>query len=278
MVDISKYQTGSYASYNRLEKNYGYFFLKIISDHEMTDLNKNICLETICSITASDEVDFQEKCEAYFNKNKLKGSSVLDITKKNPFVRIHSKDAFISQISQIIGVRPSQLVSNLTYIIYNSDAKVRSLLLNSLLNSLAVNDSYMREENCLKFFGQKKWKSKTPPKLKDAFILNYKSIQWSFPKPVKEDIFADQNSIEKLPCRAGLTDSNKKIIFLYKLSDSYNVRKPTTLDAGFYEQFEPGGKTKPLSKCAPLLGFEEVVHIPNIFFNLENQFYEVFKS
>ena len=121
-----------------------------------------------------------------------------------------------------------------------------------------------------------KWKSKTLPKLKDAHVSNCNYIHWSFPNPTTENIFINQSTIENLGCRAGLMDTNNKIIFLHNLDNTLNVKKPTILDAGFCEQFEPGGKTKPLKKCSHLSGFEEYVHIPNNFANLQNNFYEIF--
>ncbi|MBK7108447.1 MAG: hypothetical protein IPH61_04625 [Bacteroidetes bacterium] len=277
MINTKKYNnTLKYPAYSKIKSNFGYFLIKIVKDSELKDLEKEDCLENICSINVPTDKELENRCNNYFYKNKLKGSVCKNVNSNNPFVRIHTKDSFISWISEIVGLKPEHTKSKLTHIIYAGDAKIKFLLLDSFLNSVAVNDSYATKENCQKYFGMPKWKSKFPAKLRDAHIGNYNFIQWSFPNPTTENIFADQASIENLGCRAGLMDSNKKIIFLHDMDKSFNVRKPTMFDAGFYEQFEPGGKTQPLRKCAHLTGLEEYVHIPNNFANIKNNFYEIF--
>jgi len=143
--------------------------------------------------------------------------------------------------------------------------------MNKLLNIKAINDSYLIPENCIKFFGLKKWRSKSyKPTLKDAFLTNFNYIQWSFPNSRTEDLFQNQGTIALMPCRAGLISVEERLFFTHNLNDNCNVRKPTVFDARLNPQFQPGGFTRPLPSCNHLSGFMEFVHIPNNFKNIDN--------
>ncbi|MBS1597064.1 MAG: hypothetical protein JST75_02480 [Bacteroidetes bacterium] len=280
MLDISAFNNRSkFPSYARLKSDFNHFLTRIGKEKEISEGKARECLTAICGINATSKADYEHKCNVqYFFKNKLQGTPCADVSNSNPFVRIHDKDDFMKWISEIIGLSPTNTKGKIGDIIYAADLSIKSNLLRSFLNNIAVNTSYSNENNCLKYFGRKRWLAKTPPRLRDAHISSYNFIHWSFPQPKKEDIFLNQSVIEKLPCRAGIVDVEQKIIFKHILDKNYNVRKPTILDAGFYEQYEPGGSTKPLKRCARLSGFDEYVHIPNIFSNVQESLFETFNT
>ena len=279
MINIASYNDPlKFPSYGVINTHFGYFFNQLIADSELDDTQKHSCLTTICGIEhVLSPNDFHKECNnIFFYGNKLQGIECRIFDNLNPFVRINDADAFFSWISEITGIAATNTVAKIKEIIYARDETGKKLLLRSFLNNKAVKSSYDTEEHCTKYFGLKSWAAKDPPKLRDAYLTFYKGIQWSFPKPEKEDIFATQATIQQLGCRAGIMDDSRKIILTHNLNMNYNVRKPTTFDAGFYEQFEPGGVTKPMLACDTLEGFNEYVHTPNQFININANIYETF--
>ncbi|OOQ58277.1 hypothetical protein [Mucilaginibacter pedocola] len=279
MIDLTLFEDSiKFPSYDVIKTHFGYFFNQLLADNELKDVDKERCLNTLCGIKAgmSPELFHQESNNVFFYTNKLLGVECHVVDNLNPFVRISDAAAFISWISEITGIVASNTSAKVKELMYARDDDARRLLLKSFLNNKAVKSSYENEKNCLKYFGLETWAGKDGPKLRDAYLTFYKGIQWSFPMPSSEDIFANQIAIQKLPCRAGIMGASKKIIFTHKLSADYNVRKPTSFDAGFYEQFLPNGLTKPLDSCMTETGFEEFVHTPNQFFNINPNLYETF--
>lgn len=269
-MNLKKYSDKKkYPGYNDLKKHYPFFVLQIAKDREINDSLKYECLDEICSMPIPNIKKLTEACCAFFDRKQLIGSVCKNAQFNNSYIRVNGKDSLVAWISQIVGLTTLQVNSFISPILYSSNAILKKAFINKLLNLEAINDSYFLRDNCIKYFGMKMWKSKNKPILRDAFLTNFNFIQWSFPDSKTEDLFFDQASIDLIPCRAGLLFKGEKIIFSHNLDDSYNVRKPTVFDARLYPQFEPGGFTKPLKSCIRLNGFEEFVHKPNNFKNIE---------
>lgn len=266
----------SYPGFSDLEKHFPFFINQLINDKELSDDLKYECLDSICSFSIKTKVELNNICCNFFDSKKLVGTICKNSEINNSYIRINSKDSLVGWVSEIIGLPNSNVNSLISAILYSPNEIIKMGLMNKLLNIEAVNDSYLIEKNCLKYFGLKRWKSKLKATLKDAFLSNYNYIQWSFPDSKTEDLFKNQTTISLMPCRAGLISEEGKLIFTHKLNDNYNVRKPTVFDARLYPQFQPGGLTKPLSLCKHLKGFEEFVHIPNNFKNIDNLKAETF--
>lgn len=260
----------AYPGFTDLNTHFPFFINQLISDVELSQDLKYECLDNICTSQIASKDDLNHLCCKFFDSKKLIGTICRNSESNNAYVRVNGKDSLVAWISQIVGLTTSQVNSLLSTILYSSNAMIKKGLLNKLLNIEAVNDSYFETQNCLKFFGLRKWGSKAKPKLKDAFLTNFNYIQWSFPDLKTEDLFLNQDTIDIVPCRAGLVFAEEKIIFTHNLNDSYNVRKPTVFDARLYPQFQPGGLTKPLLSCNHLTGFMEYVHIPNNFKNIDD--------
>ena len=259
-----------YPGYSFLTNKFPYFISQLKNDKELSIDLKYDCLDNICSTPIKTESDLKDKCNSFFDSKKLIGSICKNSENKNSYIRINGKDSLVSWVSQISGLPILNINSLISTILYSSNTVLRNGFMNKMLSIEAINDSYILPENSLKYFGVKKWKSKTRPTLKDAFLTNFNYIQWSFPDSKTEDLFKDQATIDIMPCRAGIAFSEEKLIFTHNLNDSYNVRKPTVFDARLYPQFQPGGSTKPLAQCNHLSGFVEYVHIPNNFQNIDN--------
>ena len=163
----------------------------------------------------------------------------------------------------------------------STDQVYKNAILDSFLQNLVLPINFTGRKESQKYLGVDRWRFKQPPRLGDAKIESF--LQWSFPKPVKEDVFKSQDIINTLDCRSGLVDNSSsmratKIIFVHKLQKEYNPCKPTCFDAEFYPQFLPGGTTKPLNKCKDQDGFDEFIHKANKFKNLSAEFYEIYKN
>lgn len=269
-MDLTKYNNSKlFPGFKDLQSYFPFFVDQIVKDPELSDPIKYECLDTICSKNITSKDNLETECFNFFESRTLIGTVCKDPQSKNSFIRVNGKNVLISWISQVVGLGIAQTASLISTILYSSNKIIRTGLLNKLLDIEAINDSYFISDNCTKYFGQKKWHSRNKPTLKDAFLTNFKYIQWSFPTP-KENLFVDQPTIDLIPCRAGLIFAGEQIIFSHNLSDIYNVRRPTVFDARLYPQFEPGGTTKPLAKCSHMTGFSEYVHKPNNFKNIKN--------
>jgi hypothetical protein len=277
MFDIKRFDNKlRYPTFKLLEQELGYFLNQIIEDNEISNSEKLKCLETICVLPICSVKEYEEKCnQAFFYRNKLKGQKCNNLHDLNPFIRLHDKDSLVSRISSLTGLKAPTVKNKLSEIIVANKIDQPSLL-ESFVNNSVISDAYVKEDNCLAYFGQKKWTSIEPPKLKDAHLCLFQSIQWSFPNSNSENLFFDQKSVENIKCRAGITDKKRKLVFLHKLNEEFNVRKPTVFDAGFHEQFKPNGLTNPLKECETSSGFEEYVHIPNKFINVVEIIFETF--
>jgi hypothetical protein len=224
----------------------------------------------------TDLEKFANLCDTeFFHKNKLSGDVCKGVVSMNPFIRINDLDAFVKWVAEITGINYPNVRVKLNEIVYATVEKTRKLLLNNFLNNKVIINSF-NGKYCQKYYGMLNWPGKNAPRLKDALLSSFYGLQWSFPLPASENIFVDPLPVQELACRAGVLEPRKKIIYLHNLNDKYNVRKPTVFDAGFYVQFDPGGKTKPLSACSHLTGFDEYVHKPNHFYNLQDRFHEIF--
>lgn len=276
-MNFKKYQNKKkYPGYNDLKLHFPFFISQISRESEISDSLKHACLEAICKVSIPSIDKLTEACCSFFDKKQLIGTVCKNSQLNNAYIRVNGKDSLLAWISQITGLTAIQVNAFISPILYSSNLILRKALVNKLLTLEAINDSYFIKQNCLKYFGMEKWGSKNKPVLKNAFMTNFNFIQWSFPNSKTEDLFFNQSSIELIPCRAGLIFEGEKIIFSHNLNDSYNVRKPTVFDARLYPQFEPGGNTKPLKRCTHLKGFEEFVHVPNNFKNIETLNAETF--
>ena len=271
-MDLKKYSNRKlFPGFSDLQSYFPFFIQQLVNDKELSQDLKYECLDSFCSLQLKTEEELKNICCKFFDSKKLIGTLCKNSENKNSYIRVHGKDSIVGWISQIIGLTTSNVNSLISTILYSANPILKNGLMNKLLKIEAVDDSYLISENCLKFFGLKKWKSKlSKPTLKDAFLSNFNYIQWSFPDSRSEDLFKNQATIDLVPCRAGLISAEEKLIFTHNLYDNYNVRKPTVFDARLYPQFQPGGLTKPLSSCNHLSGFMEYVHIPNNFKNIDN--------
>jgi len=276
MLDLTDYNNPTvFPAFAMLESNFDYFLTQLSNDTEIPKDKKVECLNILCKIPITDPIAFSRECDlAVFHKNKLLGTCCNHMINLNPFVRINDLDAFINWISQLTGINVVNARIKINEITYATTDILKTKLLTSFLNNKVVSKAY-DASNCFNYFGIDEWVAKDVPKLKDALISSAKGIQWSFPMP-SADIFKDPLEIQNLACRAGVLNPRKKIIFQHILSPLYKIKKPTVFDAGFYSQFSPGGKTKPLLSCNHLTGFDEFVHRPNHFHNLQHRFYEIF--
>lgn len=259
-----------YSSTKFVKKHFPHFLKKIKDEKQIKETKKIECLECICNIPPSSKVvDFENECNKnYFFKNKLLGKKCREINRKNPFVRATDKAGFIQRIASLIPIDDYELGIFIDKVLKERNISDKLMLWKVMLNNRVKEDSYKIEGNCISFFGKRVLKDLVSPVLGDAHTSHFMGIEWSFPLPKKENVFENNKTINKIPCRAGLIKTNNKVIFVHMLNDKYQVKVPTIFDGGFYPQFEPGGKTKPLSKCKKLSGFDEYVHKPNNYINI----------
>ena len=86
---------------------------------------------------------------------------------------------------------------------------------------------------------------------------------------------------EDLSCQLGLPSFGKEdhYTFGHVLPAGEKAFMPTAFDGGLYDQWEPGGTTKPHDACRTKypLGLPEVIHKPNRFENISTRLFEVIK-
>jgi hypothetical protein len=103
-------------------------------------------------------------------------------------------------------------------------------------------------------------------------------LMWSYRNDKKPRDPFFEIEIRDLPCRLGLRSfGSDHYAFGHKLSAGEKAYIPTSFDAGLYEQWEPGGVTKPHDACNTKYptGLPEVVHNPNKFQNISTRLFEV---
>ncbi len=146
-------------------------------------------------------------------------------------------------------------------------------LLETTIRDEIVNDS----DQAIRFLGVPALSVSVEPFLNEAKYDEWNA--WSVPIPDSEKDILSKSKIRDLDCRLGLSENIDldKFVVVYTIKNCKKVAKPTVFDAGFYPQFEPGGKTKPLDKCKHLSGFEEYVHDPTKFKNILETPYSIKK-
>lgn len=279
MIDFKKLRSNK--GFVFLQSNFSTFLKKLIRDKYLSQKDKLNFFDYLAGFNGKDRDDFEQYCKVFFWSNKQLGHPLLKPYKLNPFFRIVISESLFGRIRQLIGLEYIKIRPLIMEMSFASDQLYQNALLANLLNNLVLPKNYKDEDNCLRYFGIKEWSSKRPPRLGDAKIESY--LQWSFIKPIGEDIFDNQRKINQLDCRAGLidkvSDSKKnKILFVHNVDVSLKPSIPTCFDAEFYPQFEPGGKTQPLKKCEKEKGFTEYIHTSNTFRELTGVFYEIYKN
>lgn len=265
--------------YKRLGKEFPFFLVNLTNDKELAASEKKKFLD---HLKAFDNIsNFENHCLSYFRKKQLLGKKALSPELLNPYIRIIYQHKFYERISEITGIKYDKIKPLVKEISFARTAADRALLLRSFLDNIVLRKCYDGEANCLWYLGIKKWTAKAQPRLKEAKIEPF--LQWSFPLPGEEKIFASQKAINLLDCRAGLIDNpgNKlsfKIVYSHSIPSSETVCKPTCFDAEFYPQFLPGGMTKPLKGCDKQTGFSEYIHGSNKYLGLKGEFYEISKK
>ncbi len=94
-------------------------------------------------------------------------------------------------------------------------------------------------------------------------------LMWSFENDQVSGSFYSEINLSILSCQLGLSDQkHPKYAIAHKLPHSIKAYRPTAFDAEFCDQWQPGGKTKPLPLCTKAGGYKEIVHKPNFFDNI----------
>ncbi|MBL4898568.1 MAG: hypothetical protein JKX76_02850 [Colwellia sp.] len=196
------------------------------------------------------KTDFQEFCNGFFYQNKLKGD-ILDVEDKEHLGRVVAKTVLAEHLSsELLRTSPSKsrsvkwIQKNLDDIARVEDNSISLRMLKRIFSSCSL-QRYM---------------------------------MWSFRNPQKKDSAFSGIDIAKLPCILALANGTSSIsmyAFGHILPDSIKPQLPTFSDAGIYEEWRPGGLTKPLQACNTHEGLEEIVHKPHLFINITHEFSQI---
>lgn len=237
------------------------FLDKLGRDTELDDAQKEEFLEHLGRYDSRSGLDIESYCKDWFLLMKFLGTPY-PTGRDHVFFRINDIDRFKTWVDSITGIDTSPTLDVLMSGSLDDRSDAFDALLDTPIKSDILLDLTLLEQYLGGSFPATAFTSSVLGEAKTAPWM-----EWSSPWPAHEHDLFSTGKIEDLDCRMGLTANrtDDKIVYKHDTTFCDELRRPTVFDAGFYDQFQPGGKTVPLAECNTLDGFDEYIHAPNRF-------------